>query len=102
MRSPAVEPRTNSAIGIHMRNSRMALQLSTLRVRALAASLLLSSPLLAQSEAERALTEGRRAMVEQRVDDAAKNFQKAASLEPKNAVYQVWLGRACPEVEPIV
>ena len=68
--------------------------LSALGRKAIVACLFFSTPVLAQNEADRALTEGRRAMVEQRTDDAAKQFQKAASIDPESAPYQVWLGRA--------
>jgi tetratricopeptide (TPR) repeat protein len=45
-------------------------------------------------EAERAFREGRRAQLETRFDDAAKELEKALALEPTSSLYALWLGRA--------
>lgn len=58
------------------------------------AALLLATPALAQNSADRVVADGQRALVDMRFDDAAKQFEKAASLEPRSSMIQVWLGRA--------
>lgn len=64
-------------------------------IGALAVWAALASPALAQNaEADRAQAEGRRALLEYRFDDAAKQLEKAAALEPRSSEHLLWLGRA--------